>query len=128
MIEISTLWAVILAIVGLVLTVMNIFDKAMGFRDRAKKPEQDFLKDYALWKATTDNDICSIKNQLLVHERSFNQDKEKIEEMRMQMKTSNIVIIQSLKSLIDFSLDSNNKELLVKANADLDAYLINGKE
>ena len=123
MIEISTLTAGIIAAIGLALTLLNIADKIMMFRDKAKKPEEE----YQMWRATTDNDIISIKNQLLVHERYFTNDREQMEEIRRQMKKSNIVIIQSLQALITHSLDGNAVDELHHSKKGLDEYLL-GKE
>ena len=120
MISISTLWAVIIAVIGLVLTTMNIIDKAMTFKDRAKKPDEE----QNMRIETLENDVLAIKTQMTTYDKYFSADREQIEGIKDQMKKSNRIIIQSLQSLISHDLNGNNIEELTNAKHEIDAYLL----
>lgn len=120
MISISTLWAVIIAVIGLVLTTMNIIDKAMTFKDRAKKPDEE----QNMRIETLENDVLAIKTQMTTYDKYFSADREQIEGIKEQMKKSNRIIIQSLQSLISHDLNGNNIEELTNAKHEIDAYLL----
>lgn len=121
MISISTLWAVVIAVIGLVLTTMNIIDKAMTFKDRAKKPNEK--QDERL--AILENDMIYVKGQLKIHDGYFTSDKEQISEIKEQMRKSNRLIIQSLQCIISHDLDGNNTEELKETKHEIDEYLLN---
>lgn len=120
MISISTLWAVIIAVIGLVLTTMNIIDKAMTFKDRAKKPDEE----QNMRIETLENDVLAIKTQMTTYDKYFSADREQIEGIKEQMKKSNRIIIQSLQSLISHDLNGNNIEELTNAKHEIEAYLL----
>ena len=121
MISISTLWAVVIAAIGLVMTVMNIIDKSMTFKDRAKKPDEEQNTRIA----TLENDVIALKATLLEHEKFFTADKKQIEEIKEQMQKSNTVILRSLQSLIAHSISGDSIESLKHSKEELDEYLLN---
>lgn len=121
MISISTLWAVIIAVIGLVLTTMNIIDKAMTFKDRAKKPDEVQNNRIAI----LENDMIFVKGQLKIHDGYFTSDKEQISEIKEQMRKSNRIIIQSLQCIISHDLDGNNTEQLKETKHEIEEYLLN---
>lgn len=121
MISISTLWAVIIAVIGLVLTTMNIIDKAMTFKDRAKKPDEE----QNMRIETLENDVLAIKTQMTTYDKYFSADREQIEGIRKQMQKSNRIIIQSLQSLISHNLNNNNIDELKESKHQIEEYLLN---
>lgn len=121
MISISTLWAVVIAVIGLVLTTMNIIDKAMTFKDRAKKPDEE----QNMRIETLENDVLAIKTQMTTYDKYFSADREQIEGIRKQMQKSNRIIIQSLQSLISHNLNNNNIDELKESKHQIEEYLLN---
>jgi hypothetical protein len=121
MISISTLWAVVIAAIGLVMTVMNIIDKSMTFKERAKKPDEE----QNMRIATLENDVVALKTTMLEHEKYFSADKKQIEEIKEQMQKSNRIIIQSLQSLISHNLNNNNIDELKESKHQIEEYLLN---
>ena len=121
MISISTLWAVVIAAIGLVMTVMNIIDKSMTFKERAKKPEDDQNTRIA----TLENDVSALKTTMLEHEKYFSADKKQIEEIKEQMQKSNTVILRSLQALILHSISGDSIDSLKHSKEELDDYLLN---
>lgn len=120
MISISTLWAVVIAAIGLVMTVMNIIDKSMTFKERAKKPDEE----QNMRIKTLEDDVASLHSQLLTHERFFTADKEQIEEIKTQMQKSNTVILRSLQALIAHSISGDSIDSLKHSKEELDDYLL----
>jgi len=121
MISISTLWAVVIAAIGLVMTVMNIIDKSITFKERAKKPNEK--QDERL--AILENDMIYVKGQLKIHDGYFTSDKEQISEIKEQMRKSNRIIIQSLQSIIGHAIDGNDIEQLRESKHEIEEYLLN---
>ena len=121
MISISTLWAVVIAAIGLVMTVMNIIDKSMTFKERAQKPEDDQNTRIA----TLENDVSALKTTMLEHEKYFSADKKQIEEIKIQMQKSNTVILRSLQALILHSISGDSIDSLKHSKEELDDYLLN---
>ena len=121
MISISTLWAVVIAAIGLVMTVMNIIDKSIAFRDRAKKPDEEQNTRIS----TLENDVSALKSTMLEHEKFFTADKKQIEEIKIQMQKSNTVILRSLQALILHSISGDSIDSLKHSKEELDDYLLN---
>ena len=120
MIEISALWAVVIAAVGLVLTILNIIDKGLAFRDRAKKPEEELDNRIS----TLENDFISLRNQLMADERLFQENKADLDATKKHMNESTRVIIQSLQALTEHALDNNSVDRLRETQKEISEYLL----
>ena len=120
MIEISALWAVVIAAVGLVLTILNIIDKGLSFRDRAKKPEEELDNRIS----TLENDFISLRNQLMADERLFQENKADLDATKKHMNESTRVIIQSLQALTEHALDNNSVDRLRETQKEISEYLL----
>lgn len=102
-------FAGVVAIIGLLLTVLNIIDKMSTINARAKEPEQeqnDRIK-------ALEEDVKEIKAKL-------NKDNERL----VKHETSEQVMMQAIKALLNHSINGNNTEEMEKAAAELDNYLI----
>ena len=120
MIEISALWAVVIAAVGLVLTILNIIDKGLSFRDRAKKPEEELDNRIS----TLENDFISLRNQVMADERLFQENKADLDATKRHMNESTRVIIQSLQALTEHALDNNSVDRLRETQKEISEYLL----
>lgn len=103
-------FAGVVAIIGLLLTILNIIDKMSTINARAKEPEKeqnDRLK-------ALEDEVKEIKDKL-------NNDNERIQAHEKSEK----VMMQALKALLSHSIDGNNVDEMKDAAKGLDAYLIN---
>lgn len=118
--DITAISAFVIAAFGLILTVLNIIDKSLKLKKEAQRPDEE----QNLRISQLESDVISIKNQLLTHDRYFQTDREQIESLKIAMRESNKIIIQSLQSLIAHSIDGNDIEQLKESKRDIEQYLL----
>ena len=112
--------AAILAIVGLVLTILNIVDKTATLKARATEPEKEQNKRLD----DIEDSIRRIKERLDDGNKRFEADAAKIRALEENMRTSNKVIIESLQALTVHALDNSHVDELKEAKKTLDSYLL----
>jgi len=81
--------------------------------------------------AKQDQAIRDIKNQLIEHSAEFaklrgylDSDKHRLDELEIQSRNTNRVIIQTLQVLVRNGIDGNNVEELREADKGLNRYLL----
>lgn len=106
----SEVFAGVVALIGLLLTVLNIIDKMSTINQRAREPERE--QNERLQKL--EDEVKDIKDKL-------NNDNERLTKHEKSEK----VMMQALKALLSHSIDGNNTEEMKDAAKELDSYLIN---
>lgn len=107
--SVPEIFAGVVAIVGLLLTVMNIVDKAATIREKAAEPE-----------AKQNERIASLETKVKELEGRLDKNNDRLHSQ----ETCNKIILQSLSALLAHGIDGNNTQKLQKAEDDLNAYLI----
>lgn len=100
--------AIALAIIGAVLTVLNIIDKVIALKTKADEPERAL--EYR---------ITALETQVVDMKRYLDNDKRSIDEL----KGSNNIILQTLFSLLAHEITGNSIDRLKQTQADLQKYL-----
>ena len=113
-------WAAFIAIIGAVIVIMNIIDRFLSFRDRAKMPEAE----QNLQIKQMQNDIIEIKLVLKKHDEHFGNDKSRLDTLERETKEFNTIVIKSLQGLTEHALNGNNDQL-VACSKEMNEYLIN---
>lgn len=103
-------FAGVVALIGLLLTVLNIIDKMSTINARAREPEKE--QNERLQKL--EDEVKDIKDKL-------NNDNERLTKHEKSEK----VMMQALKALLSHSIDGNNVDEMKDAAKELDSYLIN---
>ena len=90
------------------------------------------------WKKAKEPDelqnkkIKAMEERLEAHERIFEKmrihldnDKHRLDEIESATRITNRVIIQTLQVLVRHGIDGNNRDELIKADKELNRYLLN---
>lgn len=132
MVPISGIWSVALALVGLVLTLLNIADKVSQIKAKAKEPnEKQDERIAALEKTVEDQKRENVElkrfidDKFILYDGHFKRDKERLDEFERSGKQANTIIIRALQSIIDHDINGNDIEPLKKSKAELDDFLLN---
>lgn len=102
------IWAIILAVIGLILTVLNIIDKVIVLREKARQPQENILQRIEILESWQGR----IESRLKLGTDHF----EMIDQ-------GNKVTHKALLALLDASINGNNTEELKRAREDLHNYL-----
>lgn len=106
------IWAIIIAIIGLILTVLNIIDKVIVLREKARQPQESILsriENIEQWQGR-------IESRLKLGTEHF----EMIDK-------GNQVTHKALLALLDANINGNNLPELTKAREELHDYLSGNK-
>ena len=114
-------WTAFVAIIGAVIVIMNIIDRFLSFRDRAKMPEAE----QNLQIKQMQNDIIEIKLALKKHDEYFGNDKSRLDTLERETKEVNTIVIKSLQALTEHALNGSNNDQLVACSKEMNEYLIN---
>ena len=123
-IPISSIWAIVIALFGLVLTVINIVDKLMQFHARSQEPDR--IQNERIEKLEEDVTLLGrkITDQFQKYDEYFSKDRQRLDDIEMTTRKANTVIIKSLQALTANALDGNNVEALRESKRELDDYLL----
>lgn len=123
-IPISSIWAIVIALFGLVLTVINIVDKLMQFHARSQEPDR--IQNERIEKLEEDVSLLGrkITDQFQKYDEYFSKDRQRLDDIEMTTRKANTVIIKSLQALTANALDGNNVEALRESKRELDDYLL----
>lgn len=124
MIHAGELWAIIIAAVGLILTIMNIMDKAMVFRARAQEPDKKQDEEIAQLETGLKGLKQEVKEMGERYDEYFVKDRARLDNIESQAKRTNTVIIRSLQALTEHALNNNHIEQLEKSKEELAEYLL----
>lgn len=101
-------WAILLAVIGLILTILNIIDKAIVLREKAKQPQENILQRIEILESWQGR----IESRLKLGTDHF----EMIDK-------GNQVTHKALLALLDASINGDNLAELKKARQDLYDYM-----
>lgn len=106
--ELSALWAIILAICGGVLTIINTFDKLIGAGKAMNAPNVEQDKRLDALEARCDK-----------YDRFFDSDKQRLNDLEQSLS----VLMQSQFALMSHAINGNDVDKLKKAQNDMLEYL-----
>ena len=107
-------WVWFVAIIGALLTVLNITDKFISLKKVASEPQRGL-----------EARVSEIEKRLHQHDEYFSNDKLRIDAIEKEFKMSNTIVIKSLQALTEHSLDGNNDDQLRECAKEMNNYLIN---
>lgn len=93
---------------GLVLTILNIVERIILFKDKLNKPHLQ----HETRISTLEVEVRDLRNQLT-------DDSERIKDLEEGTK----VLMKSIGALLSHGIDGNNTEEMVEAKSDLNEYL-----
>ena len=125
MVPISGIWAVVIALVGLILTLLNIADKVAQFKAKAKEPNERQDERIAALEKSVDDLNRSINEKFRTYDEYFQKNTERLDKIEQDGKDINAIILRALHSIIDYDINGNNKEQLQKSKDELYDYLYN---
>lgn len=105
----SQIWAFVIALIGLSLTILNVIDKINLFIQRAQKPKEEQSKR-----------IDNLESEVKDLKRYVSTDGDRIKELEQ----GNKVMLHSMSALLSHGIHGNNVEEMTKAKEELDRYLI----
>jgi len=112
---------IVLAICGAIITISGA--GTVIIRAIAKAREPNHHQNERLDKV--EGDIRDIKAQLRENIHQFSLDEMRVDDLEKDQKEINILILESLKAIMDHDIDGNNIEILRESNQKVDRYLIN---
>jgi len=99
----------IVLVIGVILTILNIIERVILFKDKAKQPHlQHEQRIVAL-----ESEVKRIKDKL-------NNDSDRITELEMGTR----VLMKSIGALLSHGIDGNNTDEMKLAREELNDYLI----
>lgn len=98
----------IVLIVGLILTVLNIINIALMFKDRANKPYKDH-----------EDRIDKLENEVDNIKRDINNSHKRI----VDLEKGTTVLIRSMGALLSHGIEGNNTNEMVARREELNSYL-----
>lgn len=107
-------WLWFVAIVGVVLTVLNIVDKFISLKKSALEPQ---IKLEARVK--------ELEEKMKKHDEYFEKDQKRLDDFEKGYRMSNMIIIKSLQALTEHALDGNNNDQLHECAKEMNEYLLN---
>lgn len=125
MIPAGQIWTVVIAAVGLVLTMLNIADKVSTFNARAKEPDRKQDERLTALEAGVARLREDFEGKCSRYDEYFSRDRERLDAIEMNARSANTIIIKSLQALTEHALNGNNVEPLKKSKEELDEYLLN---
>ncbi|MBE6714721.1 MAG: hypothetical protein E7575_05500 [Ruminococcaceae bacterium] len=102
-------WAVVIAILTLILLVLNVYEKVSGLQKKAKEPND-----------RQDERLSKFERRLENVERKLDNDDRRLSEIKKGDRATQRALI----ALLDHALDGNNLEQMEKAKNELNNYLI----
>lgn len=114
-------WAAFVAVIGAIIVILNIIDRIISFKDRAKAPGA--AQDAKI--ANMELQIAEINRTLNKHKEFFDNDNKRIDSIVSESRTVNKIMIKSLNALTEHALNGNNLEQLRSCSKEMDDYLIN---
>jgi len=114
-------WLIFVAIIGAILTVLNIVDKMITLKKKAKEPMVEVdnrIKEI-------DKRIDTLESLIKEHDKYFDNDKKRIDLLEHEAKVVTTIAIKSLQALTEHALDGNNIEQLKACAREMNDYLIN---
>lgn len=101
--------AAVIATVGLVLTILNIIDKATTLKDKAREPEDK-----------QNERISALEDDVKLLKEYISNDDTRIR----RIEEGNRFTQQAILALLSHGIEGNNTEEMKKARSDLNNYLI----
>jgi hypothetical protein len=120
-VQLSSLWSLVIGVTGLVLTILNISDKIQTRKEKAKEPNK--LQDERITKL--ENELVEVRGTLLKYDSYFAHDKLRMDKLELGIKATNKIIIKSLQALTEHALDGNSIDKLKDSKEEIDNYLLN---
>ena len=104
------LGAIALALVGAILTILNIIDKVIVLKTKADEPER-----------IVENRVTALEKDVSEIKRYLDNDKKSIDELR----ASNNIILRVLFALLNHEVTGNSIDKLKEIQTDLQDFLAN---
>jgi predicted PurR-regulated permease PerM len=117
----SQAWLIFVAIIGALLTVLNIVDKVIVLFKKAKQPQEEIQEQI---KGLSDR-IDDIEQLIEDHKKYFDNDKKRIDLLETNIRKITVIIVKSLQALTEHALDGNNLDQLKSCADEMNDYLIN---
>lgn len=99
----------IVLVIGVILTVLNIIERVILFKDKAKQPHLQH-----------EQRIVALESEVKHIEDKLNDDSERIAELEMGTR----VLMKSIGALLSHGIDGNNTDEMKLAREELNDYLI----
>jgi hypothetical protein len=125
MIAPEQIWAVIIAVIGLILTILNIADKVVTFSTRAKEPDKQRDERIAELEEKYNTLEHTVSEQFERYNDYISSNTARIDFMEQDFKKVNTIIIKSLQALIDNSISGDAIEALKESKREINSYLLN---
>ena len=99
----------VVLVIGVILTVLNIIERVILFKDKAKQPHLQH-----------EQRIVALESEVKHIEDKLNDDGERIAELEMGTR----VLMKSIGALLSHGIDGNNTDEMKLAREELNDYLI----
>ena len=106
--DLTTAWAIILAICGGILTIINAVEKIVGAGKALNAPN-----------AEQDRRLAALEARCDKYDRYFDSDKQRIADLEQMLS----VLMQAQFALLSHAINGNDTENLRKVRDDMLAYL-----
>ena len=106
-------WLWFVAVVGVVLTVLNIIDKIISLKNSALEPQ-----------VKLEERVSDLEKQVKKHDEYFDKDKKRLDDIEHEVKRVNTIVIKSLQALTEHALDGNNNDKLHECAKEMNDYLL----
>ena len=106
--ELSTLWAVILAVCGGILTIINTIDKVVGAGKAINAPNVE-----------QDRRLSELESRCDKYDQYFDADKQRLNDLEQSLS----VLMQGTFALISHAVNGNDVDKLEKTREDMLTYL-----
>jgi hypothetical protein len=116
----ADIWQIVLAVCGGVITLSGAGAVLASIIHKIRAPNKK--QDERI--AALEEKCGKIEERLVLGNKRFESDAEKMYALEQTMKATNKIIIESLQALTAHAIDGNNTEQLKKAEQTLNNYLI----
>ena len=99
----------IVLVIGVILTILNIIERVILFKDKAKQPHLQH-----------EQRIVALESEVKHIEDKLNDDSERIAELEMGTR----VLMKSIGALLSHGIDGNNTDEMRVAREELNDFLI----
>jgi hypothetical protein len=108
--ELSAMWAIVLAVCGGVLTIINTIDKIVGAGKAINAPNVE-----------QDRRIAALEVRCDKYDRYFDSDKQRISDLEQMLS----VLMQAQFALLSHAINGNDTEKLKEVQSHMMDYLTN---
>lgn len=108
--ELSAMWAIILAVCGGILTIINTIDKVVGAGKAINAPNEEQNRRIAALEVRCDK-----------YDRYFDSDKQRIQDLEQMLS----VLMQAQFALLSHAINGNDTDKLKEVQGTMMAYLTN---